>query len=194
MAGAIAGVNALDQDAVATAPMEAPAHDTPVAPTTEIDLRIDGHSFPARAVISQIVDTSRAEVVAAELNGRAYLVAPDLTVAGQVCFVEISLTKAKEDFVVGCDAPSAVRAKGGWLIYHDAARGRTGLLILPDGRTASTARAGTRSLTAGGRAVVFRELDRSVETIDVMTVDGDLSATFPEPPPTSPPSPPPPPG
>lgn len=151
----------------------------PTPPPRLVEVSIGGQVFTVPSVVEKLVDLRSAEVVADNVNGRSYVVAGGLAAPG-TCYVEIPAAR-EVDPVIGCDEEDNLIAKGGWLIYHTGSRAdvRSGLLILPPGYTATRGSAGRADLEASGRAVIFRDLPRSEQRIDVITAEGrEFSVTF----------------
>ncbi|WP_217924519.1 hypothetical protein [Miltoncostaea oceani] len=130
--------------------------------------------------MERLLDLGGAELLAADVNGRSYVAAESADARG-TCFMEVPAAP-DADPVIGCDEEGALAAKGGWLVHHQGpvSGTRSGVFILPPGEVTLRATAGARTLSPGGRAVVFNDLPMDVEALQVTTARGrTLSPTFP---------------
>lgn len=123
------------------------------------------------------MDLGSLQLVAESVNGRSYVTGAS-RIEGATCFLEIDEQGGAS--VVGCDPREALVAKGGWLIFHPSAGGRSGVLILPEGQTVSSARAGAQTLEVRGRGVTFRDIGSGVRGIELTTARGIRTQFFPE--------------
>ena len=164
--------------APAPGPIQNPATRAPII------LTASGQTFAVAASVGDVIDGSRAVLVAGSVNGRAYVTAPSKERVGEECFVEIPASKAEEDTVIGCDPTPALKAKGGWLISHPGSKADTksGVLILPAGLIAvSVQTASGQSLPVNGRVAVFRDLPQATSQLEVATSAGAMTIAFPKP-------------